>query len=459
MTDERSKSMAERVAHLEQENARIARFHADRELSAGRLSPRQRISALLDDGSFVELARLAHSQQESVAAQTAGDGVLIGYGTVREHPVAVLCEDPIALAETDAQVAKNKRIRIIDHAVFRRLPLIYLADGRSNPAPTYPAGEGLLIPRIADQKGARTIDERRAPFVAIVLGPCADGDAALMSRADVVVASPRGRIRVGSGWAAPAAFADIHASDDAGAIDAARAALDLLLLPQPADQSFAVPSAESLDDSDGRCDPARFVAGVADAGSVVPLTASAGQVTALVRIGGLAAAVVATAGGPTAELSEADLTALERLATLCERFRVPLIVTQDCAGYGAGEQDARHVRVLGEVAARLRAGVAAKITLVTGAGRVLGDHVLGGAGLSFDLTWAWPSARIPLTEVEALADAPAGPWPAADFGLLDDVITPSQTRAALADALRLLAPCRNLPVQHVDRGLHIYDVV
>jgi acetyl-CoA carboxylase carboxyltransferase component len=458
MTDEKLKTMAERIDAIVTEDDRMREFDANRTLAPGQLSPRARLGALVDPGSVLELARLAHSQQEGVGSSTVGDGVITGLGTVAGHTVAVVCEDPVALAETDGQVAKNKRQRLVDHAVFRRVPLVYIADGSPVPSEKFPAGDGLLIARIADQHGARDIEERTVPYVAVVLGACHEQQSAFVCAADVVVATASGRIESGAGSLAAETFADVVAPDDATALAITRDLVELMMTRRLVDDPRTVGAGAALDDLEVGCPPDRLVAGLVDPGSLRAFGESAHLIAGVARVSGHSVALVVAGGGESASLPYADLQRISRVYALSSRFGIPLVVTQDCAGQVTGDHGADQVRLAAIVAASARTSPAVKITLVTGFGQVLGDHLLGGAGLGFDLTWAWPTATIGLRESSQPPAAP-GPWAAADFGLIDDVIKPSETRAAIVQALTLLHRCQTLPPVHLDRGQLIYDVV
>ena len=163
VSPEKNLTMAERMERVEQERAHIDSFDRDRQLQPGQLTPRARIAALVDDESFLEIGAFAKSQHRDAAAETPADGVITGYAEIGGRRVAVLAEDPVALANTDAQVGKNKRNRMISNAIYRRLPIVYLADGTPDESPEFDMHRGFLLSRVADQVPARDIAERDAP--------------------------------------------------------------------------------------------------------------------------------------------------------------------------------------------------------------------------------------------------------------------------------------------------------
>lgn len=450
MTDERSTTWEERVALVREARAAVEVFDTGRALPEGALSPRGRIAALLDGGSFLEMGALSRSQHDAVADRTPADGAITGYGTIDGREVAVIAEDPLALAATDAQVAKAKRSRLIDQVVYRGIPLVYLADGAARPYPTFPAGEGLMHLRGADQYWARDIAERSAPFVAVVFGVCRGQDAVLATAADVVVATSAAGISLTESDGRRPDAADVVASDDREAIELAKRVLSLI--PDDASSPLTpvvAPSAPAspLDDAGGD-----VVEGVFDDGTVVRF---AGGPAGVAAVDGLPVAFFAAAGGTP--LDGDAVARLHRVAAISRRHRIPLLVTQDCAGYGpsVGPRDVR--ALVGE----LHASDAVKISIVTGRGHVLGDFVLGGRGCGYDVIWAWPTAQISTGDARVYepgtADAADGPWAAADLGIVDDVILPSETRAWLVRALRTLALSRAVPPARYDRGTRLLD--
>lgn len=466
MSDEKSKTMEERIAPLIVENERIAQFDQARRLRPGQLTPRQRVEALVDPGSLLEIARLAHSQFEEVGELTVADGVIAAYGAVDGHGVAMIAEDALALAATDRQVGKNKRLRLIDHAVFRRLPLVYIADGAEATSHRFDPARGMLITRIAEQIGARDVSERRAPFVSVILGPCYGQDAALAVRADVVIATPAAQITVADRAPQPVgAVADLVATSDAAALDAAKVFLRYTTARQLQGGRFDVSRREASRLTDHDCDvPAeRLAEGLADADSLLRFGADSDVVTGLATVFGKPVALAVTAGGRARSLTTADVLRVRRVAEISSRFGLPLVTTQDVGGYDpASAADPLFVTAVAETVELLRRSTAPKICLVTGSGHVLGDHILGGAGVDFDFTWAWASATIGLHDTSAYGVTETddvGPWAAADFGILDDVVKPSESRVWLGRALRLLSRVEKFPEAPLDRGQRFYDMV
>ena len=468
ISPEKNMTMEERLQRVDAERAHAAAFDRARPLQPGQLTPRQRIAALVDEGSFLEIGAFAKSQHQEAAAETPADGVITGYAEIGARRVIVIAEDPLALARTDAQVGKLKRNRMISSAVYRRLPLVYLADGAPHEPPQFDMHKGVLLSRVAEQPPARDIAEREAPFVTIACGLCAGQNSSLAVRSDLLLASPAARF--GAQHGAPEAVADLVCADELSAIAAAQRFLGTLpeSLHSPLEPLSGAPAAalSTLRDEDMPAAPLEQFEAFFDAeGALLLGPADGGCLTGLARIEGIPAAFALTGGSPRPALSTADLKRIARAAGWSADFALPFISTQDTLGYDPAEADsAEFLAAAARAVEALRASPAAKITILSGWGYALGDFALGGMGTNFDLLWSWPSGRTALTDSPGyLARGPQQPpadepWAAAELGIVSEMLTPAETRAWLARALRLLGPGRALPAAHYDRGQQIHDL-
>ena len=103
---------------------------------AGRLNARQRIDALLDDGTFVEIGALSGA--------VPADALVAGVGHIDGRPVAVGAEDFTTAGGSIGPAASRKRWRIADMARRERIPLVMLLEGAGHrpPMPGDPSGGG-----------------------------------------------------------------------------------------------------------------------------------------------------------------------------------------------------------------------------------------------------------------------------------------------------------------------------
>ena len=468
VSPEKNLSMDERLQRVADQRAHIESFDRDRDLQPGQLTPRARIEALVDEGSFLEIGAFATSQHHEAAAETPADGVISGYAEIGGRRAVVIADDPVALAKTDAQVGKNKRNRLISNAIYRRLPIIYLADGVAEEPPELDMHRGVLLSRTAEQLPARDVAEREAPLVTIACGLVAGQHGSLAVRSDLLSATANARFGAAAG--APDSLADVVCDSDAEAIAAARRFLNSLppdlhaplepLLETPADP------VRQLTDEDMYASPREQIEAFFDAGSVTLLGPSDDHcAVGLGLIEGLPIAFALTGGDPRSALKAADMQRIARAASWSADYQVPFLSTQDTLGYDPSDASTpQFMHAAARAVESLRASHAAKITIISGWGYSLGDFALGGMGTGFDFIWSWPSARLGLSESPGYLardpDSPPAddPWQAAELGLISEMLTPAETREWIAQALRLLGPGRALPAAHYDRGQQIHDM-
>jgi len=468
VSPEKNLTIAERLQRVDDERAHIEAFDRERELQPGQLTPRQRVAELVDEGSFLEIGAFAKSQHHEVADETPADGVIVGYAEISGRRTVVIAEDPIALANSDAQVGKNKRNRMLSNAIYRRLPIVYLADGTSEEVPKFDVHAGVLLSRVAEQLPARDIAERESPLVTIACGLCAGQNGSLAVRSDLLVATDRARFGALEGSAE--SVADLVCESDAEAISAAQGFLATLpaelgspLVPNPEASSEA---ALTLTDEDMYATPREQLDAIFDVGSVTLLgPADTSCAVGMGQIEGVPVSFALTGGSPRTSLSTADMKRIARAASWSADYQIPFLSTQDMLGYDPSDAASGEFMLAAARAVEsLRASHAAKITIITGWGHALGDFALGGMGTGFDFIWCWPSARPTLSDSPGyLARDPESPpsespWEAADLGLVSEMITPADTRSWVVRALQLLGPGRALPAAHYDRGQQIHDM-
>ncbi|MDF1523801.1 MAG: carboxyl transferase domain-containing protein, partial [Trueperaceae bacterium] len=144
--------------------ARVARQHA-----AGKLTARERLDALLDPESFVELGAFVEPRDPGLDAP--GEGVVTGYGTVEGRTVFVFAQDFTVLGGSLGKMHAAKIVRVMDQAVRTGAPIVGLNDSagaRIQEGVDSLSGYGEVFARNAIYSGV-------VPQVSAVLGPCAGG--------------------------------------------------------------------------------------------------------------------------------------------------------------------------------------------------------------------------------------------------------------------------------------------
>jgi len=469
---------------------KVARQHA-----AGRLTVRERIDALLDDGSFAEIGTLAG---KATYAGTALESFrpanfVMGLGAIDGRRVVVGGDDfTVRGGAADAAIMR-KQVLAEKLAATHRVPLVRLVDG---------TGGGGSVRMIEDMGYTYcpilpgwddvVANMGRIPVVALCLGPVAGLGSARVAAAHLSV-MVRGSSQMFI--AGPAVvhqgvgekldkeeLGGVEVQESSGAIDVvvdseaeafAVARTFLSYLPQNVWE--APPACAPTDDPARRdewllsavprerrqpYDVRRILAAVVDAGSLFEMGRRFGGsvVTALARLDGRPVGVVAFdplvwGGGLTAEGSDK----LTRFVDLCDTFHLPLVKLVDQTGFVLGVQAERKGTIrhgVRAVAAIHQASVPSVAVVIR---RVYG---VGGAGLwdgqGLNLRYAWPSAdwgSLPLeggieaayrADLEA-ADDPAAmlrditerldavrsPFRTAEHFGIESIIDPRDTRAML----------------------------
>jgi methylmalonyl-CoA decarboxylase subunit alpha len=467
----------------------------------GKLTVRERLDLLLDEGSFTEVEALRRHRASGFGLEQRRphtDGVVTGWGTIEGRTVFVYAHDFRIFGGSLGEAHAAKIHKIMDLAEAAGAPLISLNDGagaRIQEGVTALAGYGGIFQRNVRCSGV-------IPQVSVMLGPCAGGAAYSPALTDLVLMVRGTSQMFVTGPDVIAAVtgeqvshdelggADVHAMTSgvaAGVYDTEAeclAEVRYLMSLLPANNRELPPLADSDDPVDRPCDalldliPAdprqpydvRAVIGeIADDGDMFEISAqwAANVVCALVRIGGHVAGIVANQ--PLAQAGTLDIDAAQKAARfvqLCDAFNIPLVTLVDVPGFLPGVSQ-EHGGIIRHGAKLLYSYCNATVPRI----QVILRKAYGGAyivmesrSVGADLSLAWPGNEIAVMGAEAAAnvifrreiagsDDPAAtrarrvaeyrdalmhPYYAAELGLVDDIIDPAQTRQVLARSLAML---------------------
>jgi acetyl-CoA carboxylase carboxyltransferase component len=474
---------------------RIEQQHA-----RGRLTARERIEQLLDDGSFQELGALAtHSVSDFGLAEQRfpGDGIVTGFGKVDGRRVAVFAHDFTVLGGSFSEVQSRKICRIQDLALESGIPLIGLNDSggaRIQEGVRSLAAYGEVFVRNVLASGV-------IPQISLILGPCAGGAVYSPALTDFVVMAQGASmfltgpdvVKAITGEAVSAEAlggANVHmarsgvahlaADSDAKALELAKRLLSYLPQNNSEDAAALQPSepADRMDASLDALIPAAenqgydmrdVIARVFDRESFLELQPlyAPNALVGFARLDGHSTGIVANQ--PAHMAGALDLDASDKIARFirtCDAYNIPVVTFVDCPGFLPGvDQEYRGViRHGAKIIYAYCEATVPKISIVT-------RKAMGGAYVAMsskqmrtDLAFAWPSAQIAVmgaepavrvlyrNEVKAASDPAAkerelvayyrdkffNPYRAADVGQIDEVIEPRETRPRLIRALELL---------------------
>lgn len=151
-----------------------SRRAVEKQHAKGKLTARERIELLLDDGSFTELDELARHRSTNFgleANRPYGDGVVTGYGTVEGRPVAVFSQDFTVFGGALGEVYGEKIVKVMDFALKTGCPVVGINDSggaRIQEGVTSLGMYGEIFRRNTHASGV-------IPQISLIVGPCAGG--------------------------------------------------------------------------------------------------------------------------------------------------------------------------------------------------------------------------------------------------------------------------------------------
>ena len=169
-------TLKEKIENLNERKEKVMKGGGDKAIekqhSIGKLTARERINRLLDDGSFHEYDLfIQHDAREfgMASKEMAGDGVVIGTGTVAGRPIAVFAQDFTVAGGSLGLMHARKITKIMDYAMEMRIPLVGINDSggaRIQEGVNALAGYGEIFYRNTMASGV-------IPQISVILGPCA----------------------------------------------------------------------------------------------------------------------------------------------------------------------------------------------------------------------------------------------------------------------------------------------
>ena len=498
-------SMREKLERLEalrresEQGGGEARIKAQHE--RGKLSARERLDLLMDEGSFVEVDRFVTHRSTAFgleSKQYLGDGVVTGWGTIHGRLVYVFSQDFTVFGGSLSETHAEKIVKIMDLALDNGAPVIGLNDSGGARIQ-----EGVVsLGGYADIFLRNTLASGVVPQISAILGPCAGGavyspaitDFVYMVRGssymfvtgpNVVKTVTHEEIDMeGLGGA------DVHAGTSGVAHFAHDSELECLeairslfrFIPQ--NNREEAPTRQT-DDPFDRADEALLdivpdepsrpydildvIRRVVDDGEFYEVHKDfAGNiVVGFAHIGGRSVGIVANQPAVLAGVLDINSSVKgARFVRFCDAFNIPLVVFEDVPGFlpGVAQEHGGIIRHGAKLLYAFCEATVPRITVITRKAYGGAYDVMNSKHIRGDVNLAWPTAEIavmgPKGAVEVLfrkeiadADDPdaltrqreeeyraqfANPYIAAARGYIDDVIDPRETRARLVNALDML---------------------
>ncbi len=473
----------------------------ERQHAQGKMTARERLDYLLDDGSFQELDMLARHRAHGMGLDETRpytDGVITGFGTIDGRRVCVFSQDFTVFGGALGEVYAQKIHKIMDLASSLGVPMIGLNDGGGARIQ-----EGVVS---LDSYGGIFLRNVAAsgviPQISVILGPCAGGavyspamtDFIFMVREtshmfitgpdvvktvtgeDITLEQLGGAVSHGT----RSGVATFVTPDEKACLDDVRYLLSFL----PANNLEEAPFVEPADDPNRATpelidlmpaspnqpyDMKKVVTAVVDDGDYyeyAPLWAMS-LTCGFARVGGHVVGVLGNQPSVLAGVLDIDSSEKgARFVRTCDAFNIPLVTFVDVPGFMPGT-DQEYGGIIRHGAKLLYAyceSTVPRIQVITRKAYGGAYVVMNSKSIGADLAFAWPSAELAvmgpqgaveivnrreLAEaadpgarrselVEEYTERYANPYVAAERGFVDDVIDPADTRKALFDSLEML---------------------
>ena len=492
------KRIAELEALREKRQEGGGRERIERQHAEGKLTALERVSLLLDPGSFLELDTFVTHRSRDFGMEKSivpGDGVVCGAGTVDGRPVYVFAQDFTVFGGSLSESNADKICKVMDLAVQNGAPIIGLNDSggaRIQEGVVSLAGYSKVFLRNTRASGV-------VPQISAILGPCAGGAVYSPAITDFVFMTEKtsylfvtgpdvirtvtheevtkedlGGARTHSTVSGVAHFVF---RNDAAVLDGIRKLLSYIP-SNNLDGAPPRPSREPLASGDLNAfipaepnrpyDMGELVRRVADGGEFFEVQPAFARniLCGFIRLAGRSIGVVANQPLYLAGVLDIDASVkAARFVRFCDAFQVPLLVFEDVPGFLPGTQQ-EYGGIIRHGAKLLYAFAEATVPKVS----VITRKAYGGAycvmlskDIATDFNFAFPTAEIAVMGPEGAVnvlyrrelgpEAPpearakkvaeyaenfANPYIAAQRGYVDDIIEPVETRERLIAAYKLL---------------------
>jgi len=469
----------------------------ERQHKEGKLSTRERIHLLLDEGSFEELDKLVRHRCRDFGMEQQvidGDGFVTGYGTIHGRLAYVFAQDFTvfggSLSETNAQ----KICKLMDMAMKNGAPVIGLNDSGGARIQ-----EGVVsLAGYTDIFLRNTLASGVVPQISAIMGPCAGGavyspaitDFVFMVRKtsymfvtgpDVIKTVTHEDVsKEDLGGAtthnATSGVAHFEAADDADCCARIRELFDYLpsnnadpapvkSCSDPATRADAALDAIVPAESNQPYDMKEVICRVVDDGDFLEVheAYAANIVVGFARMDGRTVGVVAN--NPAVLAGCLDINSSlkgARFVRFCDAFGIPILTFEDVPGFlpGTAQEWGGIIKHGAKLLYAYAEATVPKVTVITRKAYGGAYCVMGSKHLRTDVNFAWPTAEIAVMGAEGAVNVLyrreitdddaraakiaeykerfANPFIAAERGYIDDVIEPRETRARVIGALRML---------------------
>ncbi len=463
----------------------------------GKLTARERIGLLLDDGSFEEYGMYVEHRCTDfgmASAKIPGDGVVTGWGTINGRAAYVFAKDFTVFGGSLSEAHAQKMIKIQDMALRNRAPIIGLFD----------AGGARIQEGVAALGGYGEVFLRNVlasgviPQISVIMGPCAGGDVYSPAMTDFIFMVKDTSYMFVTGpdvvktvtneevTAEELGGASIHTTRSSIADHAYENDVECLLQMRrlmdflPANNRSGVPVLPTRDPAD-RIEPSldtlvpdnpnkpydikELILKVVDESDFFEIQEAFARnmVTGFGRMEGRTVGFVANQPMVLAGVLDSDASRkAARFVRFCDCFNIPIVTFVDVPGFlpGTAQEYGGLIKHGAKLLFAFAEATVPKVTLITRKAYGGAYDVMSSKHIRGDVNYAWPSAEIAVmgakgaaeilyrselndpdkiaARVKEYQDRFANPFVAAERGYIDEVIMPRSTRARITRALNML---------------------
>lgn len=469
----------------------------DAQHARGKLTARERLELLLDEGSFEEFDMFVRHRSTDFgmeADRPYGDGVVTGWGTINGRMVYAYSQDFTVFGGSLSETHAQKICKIMDMAVQNGAPVIGLND----------SGGARIQEGVASLAGYAEVFQRNimasgvVPQISVIMGPCAGGavyspamtdfifmvkdtsymfvtgpDVVKTVTNEIVTAEQLGGA---STHTKKSSVADGAFENDVEAMSEIRRLVDFLPLNNrekaPTRPFFDDPNRVEMsldtlipDNPNQPYDMKELILKVADEGDFYEIQKdfAANIITGFIRLEGQTVGVVANQPMVLAGCLDIDSSRkAARFVRFCDAFEIPILTLVDVPGFlpGTSQEYGGVIKHGAKLLFAYGEATVPKVTVITRKAYGGAYDVMSSKHLRGDFNYAWPTAEIAVMgakgAVEILMRADLGdkdkiaahtaryeerfanPFVAAEKGFIDEVIQPHSTRRRVARALASL---------------------
>lgn len=473
----------------------------DKQHQQGKLSARERVTLLLDENSFNEIGQFVEHRAHTFGLDKQhfpGDGVITGFGTIHGRLVYVFSQDFTVLGGSLSETHAAKICRVMDLAMKNGAPMIGLNDSggaRIQEGVVSLAGYADIFYRNTRASGV-------IPQISVIMGPCAGGAVYSPALTDFIfmVEETSYMFVTGPNVVKTVTHEEVSSEDLGGAkahaeksgvnhftaandVECLKKVRDLVtyfpqnakeLPPCPNQFEFSINKLMTIgqvmpENINVPYDMRKIVDCVIDDKSFREVQEDFAKniVVGFGRLEGKTIGIVANQPNAMAGVLDIDASRKgARFVRFCDAFNIPLLVFEDVPGFLPGtDQEWRGIITHGaKLLYAFSEATVPRITVITRKAYGGAFDVMNSKNIGADLNYAWPTAEIAVMgakgaaeiifkreiaeaanpeekwkEKEAeYADLFANPYRAAERGIVDDVILPSETRTKVIAGFKML---------------------